>query len=84
MAQRSCGGFVAFAAFALLLLFDGIHAGAEASAIMAAGRMSTIRIEQTRPGGMPGEPRESSPFWQPESGSALSTRPPVKRKGRRR
>ncbi len=78
MANRYCKGFVALAVLA------GVQASAAAYPITASARMSTIRIEPTRPGGVPGEPRESSPFWHSDSGKALTTKPPVKRKGRRR
>lgn len=70
--------------FVALAALGGVQTNAEASALTASARMSTIRVEPTRPGGMPGEPRESSPFWQSDSGSAISPKPPVKRKGRRR
>ncbi len=78
MAHRFYGGFVA------LVVLAGVQVSAEAYPLTASARMTTIRVEPTRPGGVPGEPRESSPFWQSDSGKALLTKPPVKRKRRHR
>ncbi len=78
MANRCCTGFVA------LMVLAGLQASAAAYPITASVRMTTIRIEPTRPGGVPGEPRESSPFWQSDSGQVLPIKPPVKRKWKHR
>ena len=50
----------------------------------SALRVSTFRFEpMTRPGGIPGAPRETTPFWQNEPGSGLTATPTVKEKRRR-
>ncbi len=66
-----------------VVMLGGFLASAAATTVTATARMTTIRIEPTRPGGMPGEPRESSPFWKSDAGAVLSTKPALKRKGRR-
>jgi len=46
-------------------------------------RMSTIRIEPTRPGGIPGSSREIGSWRDVETDSALSNKPTLKIKRRR-
>ena len=75
-------GFIVAAAVA------AIHAGADASpltlrSMSMSTHLSTIRIEETRPGGIPGAPRESSPFRQWDGGGAASTTPVLKQRRQR-
>jgi hypothetical protein len=67
-----------------LAMLGGVHAGAAAASVTPISvRVTTIRNEPTRTGGMPCEPRETTPFWQSDAGAALPAKPVLKRKNRR-
>ena len=68
----------------VLALSAGVETSATAATLapMSSG-MTTIRIEPTRPGGLPGSPREIAPLKDVDAQTTPSTKPTLKIKRRR-